>query len=177
MTKQPPTIHSQRGVALFVGLMFLLVLTLLGLSASQGSIMQERMAGNVSDANVAFQRAEGTLRLIEERLIRHIEGGTGALGYMPPTWDEIGLSRNDCTMSGFTWEGSGWWKGTADGGEYIVIDLSDYMDSGLPYGSSCRPLSESGGATAGEYYLLAARSAGPSGTSESVVQSIFYWPN
>jgi type IV pilus assembly protein PilX len=170
------SIQRQRGVALFVGLMFLLVLTLLGLSASQGSIMQERMAGNVADSNVAFQRAEGALRLAEERLIRHIEGGMGGLGYMPPTWEASGMTRNDCTMSGFDWDDADW-VSAGDGAEFFVIDLSDYMVGGLPYGSSCRPLSESGGATAGEYFLLAARASGPTGTSDALVQSIFYWPN
>lgn len=168
--------HEQRGVALIVGLLFLLILTVLGLSASQGSIMQERMAGNVADANVAFQQAERTLRRIEQRLVEHIMGGAGGLGYMPPTWDETGLERNDCTMSGYNWEAASWQTDGATGGDFLVIDLSDYMVGETPYGSSCRPPVESGGVGAGEYYLVAVRADSPTGTSESVLQSIFFWP-
>ena len=168
--------NQQRGVALIVGLLFLLILTVLGLSASQGSIMQERMAGNVADANVAFQQAERTLRRVEQRVVQHIMGGAGGLGYMPPTWNETGMERNDCTMSGFDWGAASWRTDAATGGEFFVVDLSDYMVGSMPYGSSCRPPADSGGAAAGEYYLMAARGEGLTGTTESVVQSIFFWP-
>lgn len=168
--------HRQQGVVLIVGLLFLLVLTVLGLSASQGSIMQERMAGNIAEANVALQRAERTLRSVEQRLVNHIMGGSNGLGYMPPTWDKTGMEKHNCTMSGFDWEGASWQSDGATGGQFFVVDLSDYMVGEMPFGSSCRPTSKSGGAAAGEYYIVAARGVGPAGTSESVVQSIFFWP-
>jgi type IV pilus assembly protein PilX len=176
MKNKSISVKSQRGVALFVGLMLLLVLTLLGLSASQGSIMQERMAGNVANANLAFQQAERTLRRVEQRLIQHIMGGAGGLGFMPPTWDETGLERSDCTMSGYDWDNAFWRYFQEDGGGFIVVDLSDYMVGEMPYGSSCRPAAESGGSAAGEYYLIVARGTADSGASTSIVQSIFFWP-
>ena len=46
MTIYSGSVSLCRGAALFVGLMLLLILTLLGLSASNVSIMQERMASN-----------------------------------------------------------------------------------------------------------------------------------
>ena len=54
--------QGQRGSALVVALIFLLLMTLLGISAMQGSSMQERMAGNLRDRNMAFQSAEAALR-------------------------------------------------------------------------------------------------------------------
>ena len=138
--------------------------------------MQERMAGNVADANVAFQEAERTLRRVEQRLVQHIMGGAGGLGYMPPTWDDTGMERHNCTMSGFDWSSAAWKTDDETDGLFFVVDLGDYMDGGMPYGSSCRPPAESGGAGAGEYYLVAARAGSPTGTSESVLQSIFFWP-
>ena len=59
--------QRQQGAALFVSLMFLIILTLIGLSAANVGIMQERMAGNVRETNVAFQNAEATLREVETR--------------------------------------------------------------------------------------------------------------
>jgi type IV pilus assembly protein PilX len=173
-------IQKQSGVTLFIGLMFLLILTIIGLSSSNTAIMQERMAGNVADTNVGFQEAERTLREAEDRLKNYVSGGAGGLGFTPPTWEQTGLSRSDCTMSAVNWDSPGanlaWQSAPATSGEYIVIDLSDYMSGGTPFGSSCRPVSEAAMNTAGEYFLIAARADTPTGTTESIVQSIFFWP-
>lgn len=60
---------GQRGAALIVALIFLLVLTLLGTTAMRGTTMQERMAGNTRDWNLAFQAAEAALREAEDFLL------------------------------------------------------------------------------------------------------------
>lgn len=54
--------HTERGAVLIIALVFLLVLTLLGITATSTSTMQERMAGNLRDNNLAFQSAESALR-------------------------------------------------------------------------------------------------------------------
>jgi type IV pilus assembly protein PilX len=59
---------SQSGAVLLVSLIFLLLLTILGLSAIQSSTLQERMAGNGRDVNTAFQAAEAAMREAEEFL-------------------------------------------------------------------------------------------------------------
>lgn len=56
---------DQRGSALITGLVFLVVLTLLGLSASSGSIQRELIARNIRDQNVAMQAAEAGLQAAE----------------------------------------------------------------------------------------------------------------
>jgi type IV pilus assembly protein PilX len=58
-------IARENGSALIVALTFLLLLTLLGTTAMRGATMQERMAGNTRDWNVAFQAAEAALREAE----------------------------------------------------------------------------------------------------------------
>lgn len=59
----------QRGVTLVIVLLLLIVVTLLGLAAMRGSILQERMSGNVTARGMAFQNAESALRIAEEWLI------------------------------------------------------------------------------------------------------------
>jgi len=54
--------NNQRGVALLVALVFLIVLTLLGLATMRGTTLQERMAGGSRDYNIALQAAEAALR-------------------------------------------------------------------------------------------------------------------
>src|SRR6056297_2755149 len=94
----------QRGAALFISLMFLIILTLLGISAANVGIMQERMAGNVRETNEAFQSAEATLREIEARLVEIGEGGSGGLGDIP-VWaeaiapDTLNTGRFNCTLT------------------------------------------------------------------------------
>lgn len=58
----------QSGAALVIGLILLLVMTLLGVTAMRGTTLQERMSGALSDQNVAFQAAETALRQGEDVL-------------------------------------------------------------------------------------------------------------
>lgn len=52
----------QRGVVLVVSLMILLVMTVIGITAMQSSSLEERMAGNTKDHNLAFQATESAIR-------------------------------------------------------------------------------------------------------------------
>lgn len=56
---------TQRGAVLVVSLLLLLVMTVLGLGASQSTRLQERMAGNQRDVELAMQGAEASLRAAE----------------------------------------------------------------------------------------------------------------
>jgi type IV pilus assembly protein PilX len=59
----------ESGAALIVALIFLLLMTLVSTSSMRTSTMQERMAGNQRDWNLAFQAAEATLRVAEDYLL------------------------------------------------------------------------------------------------------------
>lgn len=61
-TSDRPRVARQSGVSLIVVLMLLLVMTLLGLAVVRGTLMQERMSGNLLDRSVNFQAAESALR-------------------------------------------------------------------------------------------------------------------
>ena len=63
--RRTPGIHAQRGVALVVAMILLLVATLIGLAASRGTVLQERMSSNAYDRSLAFQRSESALRAAE----------------------------------------------------------------------------------------------------------------
>lgn len=56
-----PTPHSQQGAVLLVGLIMVLLMTIVGMAAIRGSGLQETMAGNMRDRNIAFQSAEAAL--------------------------------------------------------------------------------------------------------------------
>ncbi len=56
---------AQRGMTLVVCLIFLLLMTLIGVSSMQNATLQERMAGSVKLRNESFQMAEAALRVGE----------------------------------------------------------------------------------------------------------------
>lgn len=60
----------QAGMALLISLVFLLMLSLLGLSAMQGALAQQKMAGSLWHRNQSLQSAESGLRLGESRVQR-----------------------------------------------------------------------------------------------------------
>ncbi|RCW66471.1 type IV pilus assembly protein PilX [Marinobacter nauticus] len=57
----PP--RQQRGMALAISLVLLVVVTLVGLAGMRGTIFQERMAGGAYDRETGFQAAEAALML------------------------------------------------------------------------------------------------------------------
>lgn len=57
--------RREQGMALIVALVFLLLLTLIGLSSIQNSTLQEKMSSSVQFRNQSFQVAEAALRVGE----------------------------------------------------------------------------------------------------------------
>lgn len=67
---QTPVIFSrkQSGIALFVCLLFTLMITMVAVVSIQGETLNERIAGNARDKTLAFQAAEAALRSAESYL-------------------------------------------------------------------------------------------------------------
>jgi type IV pilus assembly protein PilX len=55
-------LSRQSGAVLIISLIVLLLLTLIGVSSVQTTSLEEKMAGNLRDKNIAFQAAEAALR-------------------------------------------------------------------------------------------------------------------
>lgn len=68
--------QRQRGASLLVAMVMMLVLAILGLSAMSNSMLQERMANNMRDRNIALQAAELALRDAERDLASLKADGT-----------------------------------------------------------------------------------------------------
>lgn len=61
--------RRQRGAALLTGLIFMAVLTLIGVTAARMAGLEERMSGNLRDRALAMQAAEMTLRNAERDIL------------------------------------------------------------------------------------------------------------
>ena len=59
---------KQSGAALISGLIFLVVLTMIGVTAARMSSLEERMSGNMRDRSIAMQAAEMAMRDAEQDL-------------------------------------------------------------------------------------------------------------
>jgi len=58
LARQPQMPRQQQGVVLVTALVFLVILTLLGITSMSTNTLEERMAANSQDINRAFQTAE-----------------------------------------------------------------------------------------------------------------------
>ncbi len=63
----------QRGAVLAISLIILVVMTILGITAMQTTVVQEKMAGNLRDKDVAFRAAEAGLQVALTYLERQTE--------------------------------------------------------------------------------------------------------
>ena len=89
-------LHKQRGAALIIGLIFLVILTLVEVTAMQTTTLEEHIAGNNRDRNVAFQAAEAMLRDGERDIVCSNAAGTGACTRAVPISGISGFDQN-CT--------------------------------------------------------------------------------
>lgn len=91
----------QRGSALVVSLIVLLILTIIGITSVGTSTLEEKMAGNSRDQNLAFQSAEVALRDAEQFLtgIASTAGFTGNGLYATGTAPDV-LASTTWTTNG-----------------------------------------------------------------------------
>ena len=160
----PQSKKLQRGAVLFVALIFLVLLTLLGLTAAGTSVLQERMTGGMRNAQLAMMGSESALRAGEVDLwaaAQRSNYGTGGLAIPPcagtgvqPCYYERTNGIADDRVK--TFRSSRTWLGTTDGADSYngaltgltgdastanLVNKPRYMieDLGLDLGAGQRP--------------------------------------
>jgi len=166
----------QQGAALVVSLIFLVILTMLGISVASNNTLQERMAGNTRQHDLSFQQAEAALkeadaavndptnalRIYMDAHIAAIKAGTA-----PPTApDGVRTDKmnegNDSTywQDDAKWTDANSYSHNTSGGQdrrYIV----DYMGSATD------------GSPAVTKYYFRVTARGASGNAEAILQSMY----
>lgn len=89
MNNQYKLQELQSGATLLVGLIMVLLISIIGLSAIRGSGLQEQMAGNMRDKQLAFQSSEAALRQAEAAAT---PGAIGAQAGFEDSLDKSGLA-------------------------------------------------------------------------------------
>jgi type IV pilus assembly protein PilX len=161
---------SQRGAVLVVSLLLLLVMTLLALGASQSTRLQERMAGNQRDLDVALQASEATLRAAERVLAPSplaLATCITPAAYCE-TYDKTVLPADMAHQSGTWW--TNWSSNYTDNigrvasqPKYVIEKVGELRDT-LSQGGSYIVVVR-------EFHRSTARSTGITDTAEAIVQS------
>jgi type IV pilus assembly protein PilX len=163
---------SQRGSALVTGLIFLVVIIMLGLSASSSSIQQEMGVRNIRDQAVALEAAFAALRAGETYL------RTVSCQKSLPIVQGKGFCDNCVDADKSFWEGKdatySQLLGVLDNTTALpgVYEQPRYIIEEFPGGES---LSGYGGFCnqATRYYRITARGVGLSAKTDRIVQSIY----
>nr|WP_180204555.1 PilX N-terminal domain-containing pilus assembly protein [Pseudomonas sp. SbOxS1]NYU04533.1 pilus assembly protein PilX [Pseudomonas sp. SbOxS1] len=147
---------SQRGMALLVSLVFLLLLTLIGISSMQNATLQEKMAGSLSLRNQSFQAAEAVLRVGESAVqldSYSLPVCSGTIRCAPPAESVTLKAAGFNSTSGVTWIASG-------SGFYGVQNIGTTLAAvNVPSNTSAT--------------LYRVTAVGVAGSSRSVVESIY----
>jgi type IV pilus assembly protein PilX len=150
----------QRGAVLFIALIMLLLLTLIGITAMQVTLLQERMAGGFRVQHQAFEQTEGTLKDTRKNL-NDAANSSGPLYYSA---DAALSSSNALPWS--TWLTT----------EPTVADPDDgisQVNAHIAVGSPPAVI----GARQLKYFVVSALNEDPggSGDAKSAVQAVFIY--
>ncbi|MBU6257178.1 MAG: pilus assembly protein [Burkholderiales bacterium] len=182
-------LRADRGVTLIVILLMMLALAFLGLGAMNSSVLQEHMAGNERDRNVATQAAEAALR----DAAADIEANLGTTGFsygcanglcLPPSMPASG-AQSAPVWTTLNWAADARTYGSATGAPALVgpdnialaaqpqyiIELLPQLDPGNGSGNSacstCAP------SLTGQPYRITVRAFGARSSTVVILQSTY----
>lgn len=160
--------RGQRGSALIVSLLMLLLMSMAAIAGMQTTIMQERMSANLYDRHLAFQAAEAALREAESLLRKSPPkefNNTAGLYRMNhpsrPDWTAEPVSEGN---GAFTYaEGL---QGVARHPQYFIEKIDSFLPSGTDTeaGTAVPPM---------PYFRITARGFGGTPQAVVVVSSVY----
>lgn len=164
-----PYNNKQKGVALVVSLIMLLLMTLLAVSNMESTILEEKMAGNYKNRNSAFQAAEAGLRagegyLANTAVLPIFDGSTTGL-YQPTSagnsrWNTVNWSNNAEVIDYI-----GTLTSLSANPKYIIEELAPVAEGG---GSK-----EVGTALENRFYRITTQAEGNTSDAIVVLQSTY----
>lgn len=155
------THRRQRGAALLTGLIFMVILTLLGITAARMAGLEEKMSGNMRDRSLAMQAAEMALRDAE----RDIRGPAAGSTRTPPV---SGITDFDATCpNGLCYNGA---DGDENGVDWKVTPIWTLVSmTGTPsvaYGANTSATNIAGLSAQPRYLIEGVRKAPPGRAEE-----------
>jgi type IV pilus assembly protein PilX len=166
----PVPAKRQQGVVLVISLIMLLLMTIIGTTGMQATSLEEKMAGNMRDRNLAFQAAEAALKEGEAQ-VTALPYNCAAGRFLPmdsdcnvatmeavPVWDSINWAANSILFVGML-------ANVNANPRYIIEDMGV-----VPVVNCTAPLVL--GVCPERYYRVTARATGGTAEAVVIVQSI-----
>jgi len=176
---QRRTVHSaasQRGVALIVAMVLLIVIAMVGLAAMRSTIMQQKMAANLYDRQIAFQNAEAALRAAAALLPSN--PGLIARNCQSPSvtclgnpFTDTGLPAGSIHSVAAGSDTGQFTKGNNAAGQpqYVIESMGDWNDAATSTGfnqtANAHNYGAQGKSATTVYYRITARSSDPATTA------------
>ena len=165
---------KQSGAALIVSLIFLVLLTLIAVTAMQSTILQEHMAGNTRDHMIAFQSAEAATQAAETSLgAGTLPSGTGV--YLVPNTSPAAAYTSTHDWDNYNWAGSAATltgvalSSAASPPQYVIERLTS-----LPCSAGNQVANAAFGAGTGNgYFRITARGTGGSANAVVILQETY----
>jgi type IV pilus assembly protein PilX len=165
---------NQNGAVLIVSLLFLLILTILGVSALNNSLLEQKMTSNMQDAHIAFLAAEAALRDGESMLDgQTLPDFVNENGFYAPERPSADLPR----WVTIDWQSASavrMYAGFANAPGNLSRAEAQYFIEKLPIVTSPgeslgvdTPVDDTG------FYRITARGTGTSGGAAVILQSIY----
>ncbi len=163
-------LRNQSGAVLIISLIMLLLLTLIATTGMQTSSLEEKMAGNIRDKNLAFQAAESALKAAESSLSTLPSfSAAGTNGFYSSTST---IPTATAVLADAFWTTNSVATSTVTGtalGNSIVTPVYIIQDTGMV--ADCPG---AGTGTLGcKYYRITARATGGSTNAVVILQSIY----
>ncbi len=163
--------HDSRGAVLVVGLIFLVLLMLIGVTAYNMSTQEERQAGNARDRIRAIEGAEYALRVCEAQLTGAVApnftvAGTGGYYVSGPADPEL------YQKPGFSWTASPTYTVTDPQFNRTLKCVFEQLQ-GAPVTPSGRSIRAELPQITGTVYRITARGVGVNSNTVSILQSYY----
>ena len=176
-TQNKISLCRQQGSALLVCLIFLLVLTVLGLSSLNDTLIQNKMSGAMQDSNVALQTVELASREAEQDVESLIEPTAGFSATGP--FYSVGNAPADI-FDDSLWSGTRTKEGGAaipDSGfpkpRYLIENLGTMKAQNRATSLVISNVTHETGEGDVYGFRIVARSTGATGTSQRIVETYY----
>lgn len=174
-TRTPgPITRQQNGAVLVISLLLLLVLTIMAVSSTRSTVLEERMTGNYQDASIALQAAEAALRAGEQFLrqpaLPVFDGSSGLYEAAVDTDGKAVWQTVDWTDDSAVRLYDGFEDAPGSLSEATARFLIEELDRVVTPGES---LSADSAVDQGGYYRITARGVGVSGNAVVQLQSTY----
>jgi len=177
--------RHERGIAMVTVLMFLVIMTIIGMAAMRSSGLQERMSGNMRDQDVAFQAAENALRegeawvnaLVAMPTVSASGSGNCTAPCANTVWtlDAVEINAGNFTDHANIWDAgvknvrAGTIVGTENTAPQYVIEYNRFISDPTSSLNIGQPGDENGR----QLFRVTARGTGMTDDSRSVTQSTY----